>query len=82
MHENHFQNQQLLKTFNNNVAINPYETQPMNYNEFKFTVKKEVVPESTYWPSGVKVASMVAFAEESILNPHFCTRGKLNPLRL
>lgn len=44
--------------------------------EFKFTGCRwiEAVPESTYWPSGVNVASVVAFGEESMLNPPFWNR--------
>jgi hypothetical protein len=31
-----------------------------------------VLPEMTYWPSGVKAASFVTLGDGSKLKPHFC----------
>ena len=35
---------------------------------------KNIIPEITYWPSGVKAASVATLGDDSRLKPHLCKR--------
>jgi hypothetical protein len=50
----------------------------MIFNILLGELNQNQIPDTTYWPSGVKVASIVVLGDGSKLKPHRCKRKSLD----